>query len=143
MYYEDLMENVVNNESSFDLHGRHNDIDKPSTKYYEKYSILFNDFWTDNKFHKYITIENHGTGGHGSRIRNAVTGTYYNAFVGSIEEDLYFKVIDSSGRKGRNYPLMLYYDSPQQYENHHFTKVSEATRQRWIEKSLDAQLRLN
>jgi hypothetical protein len=129
MYYEDLMENE---DSSLALHGS-NSIKKPAN-YYEKYVKHINGFW-NNKYYKHITIENYGTGGHGSRIRNAVTGAYYNVNVGSSDEKLFFKVIDSSGYNGRNYPLMLYYDTPQQYENHHFIEVSDATKERWNERS--------
>jgi hypothetical protein len=129
MYYEDLMEN---DENSYDLPG--NNSIKKSINYYEKYTTCINRYW-NNKYYNHITIENYGTGGQGSRIRNAVTGTYYNINVGSADERLFFKVIDSSGRNGRNYPLMLYYDSPQQYENHHFTEVSDATKQRWSKQA--------
>ena len=130
MYYEDLMEDVVKE----DIMDQKN---MPNIKNYEKYTLPFNDYWTDNKYHKRITIENYGTGGQGSKIKNAVTGSYYgnNITVGSTNEDLFFKVIDSSGRNGRQNPLMLYYDTPQQYENHHFTKVSENVKQRWLERS--------
>ena len=128
MYYEDLMEN---DENSYDLPG--NNSIKKSINYYEKYTTCINRYW-NNKYYNHITIENYGTGGQGSRIRNAVTGTYYNINVGSADERLFFKVIGSSGRNGRNYPLMLYYDSPQQYENHHFTEVSDATKRRWSER---------
>jgi len=103
---------------------------------YEKYSIPFNKIWTDGKFYKRITIKNYGSGSQGSRIINAVTGTKYNIKVGSAEENLFFKVTDSTGVNGRNEPLILYYDSPEQYENHYFTNVSSDTKQQWIQRSL-------
>ena len=103
---------------------------------YEKYSIPFNQIWTDGKFYKRITIKNYGSGCQGTRIINAVTGTKYNIKVGSAEENIFFKVTDSSGINGRNEPLMLYYDSPEQYENHYFTNVSQDTKQQWIQRSL-------
>ena len=82
---------------------------------YEKYSIPFNKIWIDGKFYKRITIKNYGSGCQGTRIINAVTGTKYNIKVGSAEENIFFKVTDSSGINGRNEPLMIYYDSPEQY----------------------------
>jgi hypothetical protein len=135
MYYEDLMEDVVK-EDTMDLKNILN------IKNYEKYTVPFNDYWTDNKYYKRITIENYGTGSQGSKIKNAVTGSYYgnNITVGSVYEDILFKVIESSGRNGRQNPLMLYYDTPQQYENHHFTKVSENVKQRWLERSTNVKL---
>ena len=103
---------------------------------YEKYSIPFNKIWIDGKFYKRITIKNYGSGCQGTRIINAVTGSKYNIKVGSAEENIFFKVTDSSGINGRNEPLMLYYDSPEQYENHYFTNVSQDTKQQWIQRSL-------
>jgi hypothetical protein len=146
MYYEDLLETAVNDESSVDFRLRQKkaaDALKRLDKQYEKYSIPFNDNWTDGKYYKQITIENYGSGSHGTRIRNAVTGSYYDFIVGSSNEDLFFKVIDSSGRNERKDPLMLYYDSPEQYENHHFTSVSPEVKQKWHARSLQAQKRLN
>ena len=103
---------------------------------YEKYTIPFNKIWVDGKFYKQITIKNYGSGCQGTRIINAVTGTKYNIKVGSPEENTLFKVTDSSGVNGRNEPLMLYYDSPEQYENHYFTNVSPNTKQQWTQRSL-------
>ena len=103
---------------------------------YEKYSIPFNKIWIDGKFYKRITIKNYGSGCQGTRIINAVTGTKYNIKVGSAEENIFFKVTDSSGINGRNEPLMLYYDSPEQYENHYFTNVSPDVKQQWMQRSL-------
>jgi hypothetical protein len=102
---------------------------------YEKYSIPFNKIWVDGKFYKRITIKNYGSGGQGTRIINAVTGNKYNIKVGSAEENLFFKVTDSTGFNGRNEPLMLYYDCPEQYENHYFTNVSQNTKQQWAQRS--------
>ena len=138
MYYEDLLELVINDEPV------QKDTTKKTEKHYEKYSIPFNRTWNDGKYYKFITIENYGSGGNGSFIRNAVTGTVCKEFiqVGSLDENLYFKVVDSAGRNGRKHPLMLYYNSPEQYENHHFTTVSEATKQKWLQRSLAVQKRL-
>jgi hypothetical protein len=107
---------------------------------YEKYSIPFNKIWIDGKFYKRITIKNFGSGGQGTRIINAVTGNKYNIKVGSAEENLFFKVTDSTGFNGRNEPLMLYYDSPEQYENHYFTNVSQDAKQQWIQRSQNVKV---
>ena len=73
---------------------------------YEKYSIPFNQIWTDGKFYKRITIKNYGSGCQGTYIINAVTGNKYNIKVGSAEENRFFKVTDSTGFNGRNEPLI-------------------------------------
>ncbi len=109
----------------------------------DTHSIPFRKIAPDGKWKKRLTIVSYGSGGIGSKIRNAVTGSSYNFLVGSSDEDLFFKVIDSTGRNKRRDPLMLYYDTPEQYENHRFTKVSVESKSRWNKKFLEAQERLN
>lgn len=145
MYYEDLLETAVNDESSVEFRLRQNiaaDAVKRLDKNYDKYSISFDDNWK-GKYYKRVTIENYGSGSQGTLIRNAVTGARYDIVVGSSDEDFLFKVFVSTGRNGRRDPLMLYYDSPEQHENHHFTSVSPEVKQKWLDRSLAAQKRLN
>ena len=145
MYYEDLLETAVNDESSVEFRLRQKkaaDAIKRLDKNYHTYSIQFNNIWK-GKFYDRIIIENYGSGSQGTFIRNAVTGVRYDTVVGSSDEDLFFKVIDSVGRNGTKEPLMLYFDSPEQYENHHFTTVSPDVKQKWLERSLAAQKRLS
>lgn len=111
-------------------------------KQYEKYTVTYNKTGSDGKFHKKMTIENFGSYGPGTKIRNAVTGATYDILVGSANEELLFKVIESTGRYGRRYPLMLYYDSPEQFENHHFLTISTDTKQKWYERNLQTRKRL-
>ena len=146
MYYEDFLDTVVNDETSVQFKLRQKEVSddvKRLDKNSDKYIIPFNNSWTDGKYYKKITIENYGSGSYGSRIRNAVTGVRYNFIVGTAEQDLFFKVIDSTGRNGRKEPLMLYYDSPEQYENHHFTTISQEVKQQWFESSKKIQKKLN
>ena len=145
MYYDDLLETAVNDESSVDFKLRQEktaDTIKRMDKYYEKYSSPFYRTWTDGKYYKRITIENYGSRSPGTLIRNAVTGVRYNINVGSADEDILFKVCEATGRNGRKEPLMLYYDSPEQYENHQFTTVSPDVKQRWYKRSMEAQKRM-
>jgi hypothetical protein len=116
---------------------------KKLDNHYEKYSIPFNKIGSDGKFHKRITIENYGSKGTGTKIRNAVTGDIYTILVGSSDQDLLFKVVQASGRSGRREPLMLYYDSPEQYENHHFVTVDNDSKEQWLNRNLQARKRLN
>ena len=108
---------------------------------YEHYKIPFNKGWKDNKFYKVITIDNYGSGQQGSRIRNAVTGQRYPYLVGSSDESLLFKVADATGRNRRKDRLALYYDSPEQFENHHFKMVSQSVKDKWYEKNMSARRR--
>ena len=53
------------------------------------------------------------SGSMGSNIRNAETGEYYNDIVGSLDEDLYFKVAIATGElKAKNGSNTLFYTSP-------------------------------
>lgn len=78
-------------------------------------------------------IESYGSAGMGSYIRNAVSGHRTSFIVGSKDEDLFFTVIDARGLlKGQ--PQFLFYDSPEQYENHSFNKLSRETKEQWHKK---------
>lgn len=115
---------------------------KSKDKYYEKYSKLLNTTWSDGKFYKKATIEMWGSGSMGSKIRNAVNGHIMPFTVGSKDEDLFFTVTDVTGRYGRKEPLLLFYETPEQYENHQFTILSTEIKNRWYEKYLEARNRL-
>ena len=146
MYYEDFLDKAVKDDTSINFKLRQKqpaDAILKLDKNYEKYRIPVNKTWSDGKFYKQVTIELYGSGDTGSLIRNAVTGVRYNFEVGCIYEDLLFKVSDCTGRNGRRNPLILFYDSPEQYENHQFTVVSPKIKQKWYEKSGEAQKRLN
>ena len=73
-----------------------------------------------------------------SLIKNAVSGTfqgmdgrYFRA--GTKDEDLFFSVILATGELGPNAPV-LFYDNPEQYERHFFTKVSQQIKDTWTQK---------
>jgi hypothetical protein len=131
-------------DSSFNLKMNSTEMGRKVDTKHEKYTIQFNNTWKDGKYRKTVTIENYGSGQQGSRIRNAVTGEKYShsELVGSKFEDLYFKVIESTGRFNRRDPLILFYDTPDQYENHHFTTVNTLIKEKWYEKCLATRNRL-
>ena len=54
----------------------------------------------------------------GRFIVNAVTGIAYPWKVGSLYEDLLWKVCDSTARRGKLEPDMYFYDSPKQAIGH-------------------------
>lgn len=71
-------------------------------------------------------------------IKNAVTGALEAPFrVGTKDEDLFFSVMLSTGECGQN-PPCLFYDSPEQYERHFFTIVSDDAKLRWRERYANA-----
>jgi hypothetical protein len=115
---------------------------KTDTKY-DKYVKELKKKWTDGKYYDKVTIELYGSGDSGTRIRNAVTGAKTPYLVGSLNEDLFFKVIDACGNSGRQDSLILFYDTPEQYENHHFIMLDQKVKERWFNKSLEARKRLD
>jgi len=67
----------------------------------------------------------------GSSIRDAVYGTYmHEDKVGSNDEDLYFKVA-YAGRVSNQTIDKLFYDNPEQFENHMKTTVSTHIKHEW------------
>lgn len=72
------------------------------------------------------------TGGTGSRIRDAETGEYFPNIVGSIEEDLFFKVRLATGEcKSANGSSALFFVSPQHYANHMMCEVDPTLIYNW------------
>lgn len=85
----------------------------------------------------FATVNNPGT-----RIRNATTGFSERHRCGSINEDLYYKVTHSTGEFGNKEPLTLFYDSPEQYEQHWNVRVSQENKDTWQTKYVAAQRRI-
>ena len=77
-----------------------------------------------------------------SKIVNAITGFRYRDedpkcryLVGSIHEDLLFKVRISTGETGQD-PVLLFYDSPEQYEKHQYTTLNQSIKENWLNKKM-------
>ena len=77
-----------------------------------------------------------------SKIVNAITGLRYRDedpkvkyLVGSMEEDLLFKVSISNGETGRG-PALLFYDSPEQFEKHQHVALKQSIKETWLNKKL-------
>ena len=68
----------------------------------------------------------------GNKIRDAITGTYYNYKIGSKYEDLFFKVKMPIGTKNNN--VTLYYYCISDFEKHQKTIISDVVKSKWIEK---------
>jgi hypothetical protein len=86
-----------------------------------------------NSKNKNIEIGVYGSGSHESPIRNAETGEYYKYKVGTMNEDLFFKVMISTGEVPSG-PLTLFYDSPEHYERHQYLELDDLTKKRWENK---------
>ena len=72
----------------------------------------------------------------GTRIRNAVTGTYETQFfVGRREQDLFFKVVMATGEGANGAivkdPHQLFYDCPEEYERHFGVTVPDSIKNTW------------
>ena len=83
------------------------------------------------EYYKKVHINLYGSGIMGTKIRNAVTGERYDYKVGSKEQDLFFSVALCTGENGMKESLSLFYDSPEQYENHMFQKIDMTVKGNW------------
>jgi hypothetical protein len=83
-----------------------------------------------NNRNKKIELGVYGSGSHESQIRNAETGEYYKYKVGTMDEDLFFKVMISTGEVPSG-PLTLFYDSLEHYERHHCVFLDNFTKKHW------------
>ena len=138
MYYEEDYGYAGSDDTSLDLNANTPNMKKNDSKY-EKYSIKVSITKNGRQARKNVNIVNYGSGQQGAFIRNAVTGNLYIDLVGSKAEDLYFKVVDSTGRFNRKEPIILFYDTPDQFENHHYTTVHNSVKEKWYEKCLDSR----
>jgi hypothetical protein len=66
----------------------------------------------------------------GSYIRDAITGVTYNLKVGSIQSDQFFKIKDCVHK---DVPMdhIFFYDSPEQYERHTKTELTDKIKSKW------------
>ena len=118
----------------------------------QKVKKIMSDIYQNNKgFHlvkrqskdrKWHNVEVFSSGSQGSTIRNAISGSYYYGDrVGSIKEDLYYKVGISTGDVGRD-SATLFYDSPEQFEKHQYIELSLDVKQKWYEKYMKYKLKM-
>ena len=123
MYYDELLETAVTDESTveLDLYNKYNYDRTDKDNQYSKYKMRV----PCNGSERWVTVENYGSGLHGNVAKNATTGSTYNIKVGSKEEDSLFKVTDSTGRNGRKEPYTYFYDSPEEFEKNNHMKVSQ------------------
>jgi len=71
-------------------------------------------------------------------ICDAITGSKYKEYrVGTLNEHLFFKVRLSTGELGKKCMDSLYFDSPEQYERHMRTTLSQNIKEKWLKKSME------
>jgi hypothetical protein len=89
-------------------------------KSYDKgYTKIYRSYVTDSGRIKRTKIDLYASGGVGSQIRDAETGEYYSYKVGSLDEELFFKVSMVTGEcKNQLGSNTLFYSSPEQYMAH-------------------------
>jgi hypothetical protein len=92
---------------------------------------------------KHIEIEVYSTPTTpGKPIRDAITGSKMSKhLVGSLDENLYFKVALATGQLKNDEGHVLFYDSPEQFERHMRSTVSQEMKQKWTDKCIEARLR--
>lgn len=87
-------------------------------------------------------IKVYTSGSAGSNIRDAETGVFYSNKVGSMDEELFFKVTIATGEcNSANGSNTLFYCSPQHYENHLHSEVDQEQIALW-EVRRDARMKL-
>lgn len=85
-------------------------------------------------------IKIYTSSGMGKHIRDAETGEYFSNMVGSRDEDLFFKVILSTGEcQSSNGYSTLFFVSPQHYANYLQCELDPSIVSNW-EKRRDARL---
>jgi hypothetical protein len=88
-----------------------------------------------------------GSKGHETYIHSATTGYPTSYKVGSLNEDLFFSVIDSRAYDKIKEPIVFYFDSPEQFERVMSDylvggTISQKTKEVWHKKFLVAKNRM-
>jgi hypothetical protein len=120
--YENDIDHYKSNKSLLD-----------KTKQLDKgYNKLYRKMQQSNGRNKTITIDTYTSSEIGSNIRDAETGSFYPEKVGSLDEDLFFKVIlATSDCNSRNGSSTLFYISPRHYMSHMNCDVDQDTINQW------------
>lgn len=103
---------------------RYEDIQNVDTGYFCTFKNVNGKMYKIEMYNSGVTI--------GNKIRDAITGAYYNYKIGSKYEDLFFKIRMTTGTTKTN--VTLYYFSISDYEKHQKTIVSDVVKQRWTTK---------
>lgn len=129
MYYDEL----------FELSEEHNNVSQMQNKELNKLKSLDKDYCYISRYklnlngkNAKVKIDIYVSGEVGSLIRNAATGQYYKYKIGSQDEDKLFKIRLATGElKTRSGNTLLFYDSPEQCENHLIEEISDEIKEKW------------
>jgi len=136
-YYDEYNPNEVNNFDD-DVNEIRNlkSLDRGYSKIYRK---------TEDKFGRLRNskIDIYSSGGPGSSIRDAITGEYLTHKVGTIAEDLYFKLALSTNEcKSKNGSNILFFSSPDECEHHLVFQIDETEKENWRLKKMECLKKL-
>lgn len=89
---------------------------------------------------KSVTLRYYSSGEVGNPIKMAITGSVWNPkyIVGSMAEDLFFKVTIATGETGKEL-VNIFYENPEQYENHQGILLNGDIKSRWYKKYQNAK----
>lgn len=87
---------------------------------------------------KFVKIEFYDTNyTMGTVIRNAVTGAYQKGcLMGTLNENLFFKVAHVSAESKNKESKILFFDSPEQWERHFVCTCPTEIKEKWKDKYL-------
>jgi hypothetical protein len=87
---------------------------------------------------KFVNIEFYDTPyTMGTTIRNAVTGVYQKGcYMGSLNENLFFKVCNASADNKNKEPKFLFFNDPEQWERHFVCTCPLEIKEQWKQKYL-------
>ena len=134
MYYE--YEYYVNDGENLEKNKNQIEDIKGLDKGYRKTKKVLNKEY-NGKMYKTVTIEIYLSGDTGSKIRHAITGRYMEHFIGSKDEDLYFKAHVDLSIAG-NSQGSTFYSSPEEYDKHNYTTIPARIKQNWYQKRATA-----
>ena len=123
-YYQDLQD-----DTSCDSSNDHNKIMENAKKLDKGYNKIYRNVIRSDGKVKRTKVEIYTSRPNG-KIRNAETGEYYKYKVGTMDEDLFFKVMISTGEVPSG-PLTLFYDNPEHYERHQYLELDDLIKKRW------------
>lgn len=139
MYYNDNFDPANENEVMLDADDFDRMLEK-TRKMDRGYNQIKRKYVNYDGLTKTKKIDLYTSGSFGTFIRDAESGSYYNNKVGSLDEDLFFKVSFATGEiKTSNGMNNIFYISPQHYMKHLMCELSRDIIENW-EVKRDARL---
>jgi len=99
------------------------------------HNVIFRFFTREDGTLKKTKINIYTSSGTGSNIRDGETGVYYNSLVGSLDEELFYKVVLSTGEcNSPNGSSTMFFLSPKHYMSHMHVVIDDESIARWEER---------